>query len=91
VNDTQRDGASAALTVCFFLPVVFFFGRTTFIGSGAAEEFEVWPDSWYGGNEDVDASATLGARLFVEDDTSWGRWAALSGISPSRSTTKAAE
>ena len=40
LNDIQRDGAFAATTVCFFLPVAFFFGRTTFIGSGAADELD---------------------------------------------------
>jgi len=65
------------------------------MGSGAADELgEGWSDSWYGENEDVDGSAmpeSLGARLFMEDD-SGGRWATTpSGISPSRSTTKAPE
>lgn len=76
MNDIQTDGLSAAMTVCFFFPVVFFFGRTTFIGSGASDELdEGWPDSWYGRNEDVDGSAMelLGARLFAEDENGLGR------------------
>jgi len=40
LKDTQRDGGFEATTVCFFLPVAFFFGRTTFIGSGAADELD---------------------------------------------------
>ena len=79
------------MTVCFFLPVPFFLGRTTFIGSGAADVLdEGWPDSWYDENEDVDGSPMelLGARLFV----GCGCCATEpSGISPSRSTTKASE
>lgn len=69
----------------------FFFGRTTFIGSGAADELEGCPDSWY---DDVDGPLIelFGARLFVECENELGRWATVpSGISPSRSTTKASE
>ena len=40
LNDTQTGVILAAITVCFFLPVVFFFERTTFIGSGAADELD---------------------------------------------------
>jgi len=40
LNETQTDVMLAAMTVCFFLPVVFFFGRTTFIGSGAVDELD---------------------------------------------------
>lgn len=75
--------------------MAFFFGRTTFIGSGVADELdEGWPDSWYDGNEDVDGSPKelLGVRLFVECENRWDRWVTEpSGISPSRSTTKASE
>ena len=49
--------------------MAFFFGRTTFIGSGAANELEEGlPDSWYDGNEDVVGSPVelLGVRIFVE-------------------------
>jgi hypothetical protein len=70
LTDIQRDGAFTAVTVFFLLPVAFFFGRTTFISSGVADELdERWPD---GGNEDVDVRL-LGARLFVEDENRWGR------------------
>ena len=71
--------------------MAFFFGRTTFIGSGAADELD--EGCWYDGYEDVDGSPMelLGTRLFVEDENRWG-WATVpSGISPSRSTTKASE
>lgn len=69
--------------------MAFFFGRTTFIGSGAADELDGgWPDSWYDGSP----KELLGARLFVEGVNKWGRWVTEpSGISPSRSTTKASE